>query len=97
MLIIFVYSLKVVSHIFLLELNQIFISRKNQSERRMRGERSGKEGKGERKGRRKQDNVNIYVRCYCSQRIFTTPMRHHFIQFSHRSEGNYCIYLLHEG
>ena len=53
MLIIFVYSLKVVSHIFLLELNQIFISCKNQSKRRRRGERSGKEGKGERKGRSK--------------------------------------------
>ena len=79
-IIIFVYSLKVISHIFLLELNQIFISYKKQRKRRRRGsERSGEERKEERKGGRKQDNVNIYVGFYLSQRIFTTMMRHHFI------------------
>lgn len=52
-LIILVYSLKAISHIFLLELNQICVGYRQQ--RRRRGKQSlGEEREGEKEGERKE-------------------------------------------
>lgn len=61
MLIILGYSLKAISHLFSLELNEMSIRYKKSRRRRRRGgERQEEEGR-EGGGGRKEKNINIYV------------------------------------
>ena len=69
MLIIFVYSLKVVSRIFLLELNQMFISCTNQ---RGGGEVTGQERRGKERGKEEARQCEHL----CTVLLFTKNFHH---------------------